>query len=192
MMTTDAARNFVSWGFHNLPELRNQSAEEAAESIGNELLTIDQGLGVEVSDICHGEDRELIVTAFSDPALFSLVRDIVQQLSSVPGWRVIALKPPRGFEFTLTVGKQRVHAKNLEFTPIPSIVAGVRLLVAQKCLVEIAKKPDSKELAWLIVETGIGEELSSKLQLIEFGSNARAKGKQPITKLAEYVENAGW
>ncbi len=189
-MTTEATRMFVSWGLNKLAGLRDESPEEAAEVIGNELLKADEGLGVEVSTVTEGEDRELIVTAFSDRALFSLVQHIAEQLSSVPGWKVIALKPPRGFEFTLTLGKQRLRANSLEFTSIPTVVGGIRLLVAQECLVEMAKAHDREELAWLIVETGIGEELSSRLQHIEFACDANAEAKYPITELAEYVENA--
>jgi len=185
----EPVQSFVSWALEHLPELRDKPAEEAADAIGDAILKVDQGLGVEVSSIDENEDRELIVTAFSDAILFPLVRQIVELLSGVPGWRVIALKPPRGFEFSITVGTQRMRAKTLRFTSIPTIVGGIQLLVAKRILSDMPVEHDCEELAWLIVETGIGEELSSKLQHIEFASAESAKEKQPITKLAEFVSN---
>ena len=40
---------------------------------------------------------------------------------------------------------------------------------------------EREEMAWLIVECGIGEELSAKIKHIEFAGRERAENKHPIT-----------
>jgi hypothetical protein len=90
--------------------------------------------------------------------------------------------------FAITVGKHRIQAKTLEFMPIPDIVGGIQLLVPRTMINTLHSGQDAEELAWLIVETGIGEELSSHLQHIEFSHSEGVKDKRPITALALFVQ----
>ena len=119
-------RNFALWVSANLTRLRHSSAPDVAADLAEELLKIDPRLGVEVSEYVGGQDREVIVTAYSDPSLFQVVRQIVELLSENPGWRFVALKPPRGCAFTITLGDHKLRASTLEFTSILDWVCGVQ------------------------------------------------------------------
>ncbi|NYZ70410.1 hypothetical protein H0A36_30830, partial [Endozoicomonas sp. SM1973] len=133
--------------------------------------------------------REVIITAFSNPELFPIVHEIVKQLKDIDGWSFIALKQPRGFSFKISIGDKQLDVKNLLFTPIPNIPNGIQLVAPDDIAKSLSKGEDSEELAWLIVETGIGEKLTGKLEHIEFAnSDATEKHKRPISELKNYIE----
>jgi hypothetical protein len=186
MMDAQVQR-FVSWASANIGRLRKKRAEDAADAICEQILKVDGGLGVEVSQPCGKEERELIITAFSDPALFPLVPEIVDRMPPAPGWRFIPLKPPRGFDFTNTVGHHKLQASALEFSPIPEIKGGVQLLVPEALMADLPPENDREEMAWLIVEGGIGEVLASLLAHIEFAAAEGISDKRPISELASFV-----
>lgn len=186
-MITQRVQDFVSWMFANLARLRNKPAGEVAEAIGDAIAKVDQRLGIEVGQP-EDQDRELIVTAYSDPTLFPVVLQIVESISDIPGWVFVALKPPRGFAFTVSFGEYRVQAKTLEFRATPDITGGIQLLIPRALFMKLPPGQDTEELAWLTVETGIGEELCSRIQHIEFSYSENVKDRQPITKLADFVK----
>jgi hypothetical protein len=183
-MMSERVQDFVSWVTANMAWFREQTAEEVAEEIGAAILDVDERLGVEVSQPNGDEDREVIVTAFSDLTVFPLVQEIVERIPHIQGWKFIPLKPPRGFDFTLSVGGYELKASKLEFRLIPEIEGGVQLLIPSPLFEMLPVGQEREEMAWLIVEGGIGEELSAKLKLIEFAGMERAKNKHPITELA--------
>jgi len=180
-------QEFVSWALTNMAELRTWPADEVANVISNALLRVDNRLGVEVSEGSVGGGREIIITAYSDRELFPTVHQIVDKIPNVPGWRFVALKPPRGFDFVISLGNNKINANVLSFSPIPDINNGIQLLIPHALYAKFASGGDIEELAWLIVETGIGEELSSKLQHIEFSSSETVQKKKPITELNKYL-----
>jgi hypothetical protein len=175
---------FVSWVHKNLAGLRHQPSAVVADQLGEAILRIDGQLGVEVADD-ESDVREVIVTAFSEPKLFSLVRQITKLLSDVPGWRFVALKPPRGFAFKLSAGPHRIDASSLEFAPIQDIKAGIQLVVPPPVL-EALSEQEAEELAWLVVETGVGEELAGLLRHVEL-SSAQAADQHPIEELGTHI-----
>lgn len=182
--TDDKVKKFVNWVQENLTRLRHEPSAYVADQLGEEILRIDAQLGVEVSED-DNDVREVIVTAFSEPKLFSLVHQITRLLSNLPGWRFIALKPPRGFAFKLSAGQHEIDASALGFASIPDIKGGIRL-VAPAQVLETLSEQETEELAWLVVETGIGEELTGLLQHIEL-SSAQVTGKRPIAELEAYI-----
>ena len=97
MTDRDAATSTIrTWAQQNMQRLRKAPGEQVAEELGNVLVAVNDGLGVEVSDEVN-DDREVIVTAFSDPRLFPEVHRIVQCLVDLPGWRFVALYNRYGF-----------------------------------------------------------------------------------------------
>jgi hypothetical protein len=186
-MISEKVRDFASWVTANLARYRNKPSDEVAEAIGDAILKVDQRLGVEVANQDEDKTTEVIITSYSDASLFSLVHQMVGLLPDVPGWNFGALKPPRGFKFTISINKHKLNVDGIEFSTIPDIVGGVQLLIPQALVENLPLGQDTEELAWLIVETGIGEELSSKLQHVEFSSSENVKDKKPITELQNFV-----
>lgn len=185
-MKVDGAQRFSEYMRGQAGRLRKMDASDAADEIGDLLVSIDHRLGVEVAEDDDSDEREVIVTAFSDATAFDLVELIVAELPNLPGWHFVALKPPRGFDFTVSIENQKLDAKLLEFTPLPE--RGAIALVVPPALVDQVAGAESEELAWLIVETGIGERLAGQVQHVEFVSADRARVKWPIDQLPSYVQ----
>lgn len=180
---------FRQWMVDHASELRRQPPEEAAEEIGDFVQSIDERLGVEVADEVEGNEgpRELVVTAFSDQSAFGLVKSLVEALPELDGWTVTALKPPRGFDFQLDLDGTSIDASTLEFSPAGA-ERGINLLLSGQSSEEVAALDD--ELAWLIVEAGIGEELCARLGEVSFAPWAEARVRWPLRQLAEYVKRS--
>jgi hypothetical protein len=157
---------FLAWAKEHLAGLYGADGEEATDRIHGQLEAVDEALGCEVSQP-GDEPRELIVTAFSDATRFDLVREIVAGLHGVSPWKVIALKPPRGWTFAMTLGNTRLAAGKLRWTSVSGVRGGVRLIPS--VTLPLIDEEQAEELAWLIVETGLGEELSARLKHVEFG-----------------------
>jgi hypothetical protein len=187
-MTPNAAAVdvFARWFRDHRARLHGLAASEAADEIAEALLRVDAQLGVEVAD-GGSEVRELILTAYSDGTRFLLVQRIAAALGPSAGWTIIALKPARGFDFELTLGASVVRAASLRFVPMPGVGHGVRLLV--DAAMPIPDRADAEEIAWLVVETGIGEELAARLAHVELGHSAGDSGERAIIDLAEHVRD---
>jgi len=177
--------DLLRWARENLPQLRHEASAVVADQLGDEVLRVDGQLGVEVGDDSPVV-RDVIVTAFSEPTRFSLVRRITALLGELAGWQFIPLKPPRGFEFRLTAGEQQISASSLEFAPFPEIEGGIHLVAPRAVIAELPEK-EAEELAWLVVETGIGEELAGRLQHIDFSGGDGIVDRHSVRELEEYV-----
>lgn len=186
-MTDDELNNLISWVAKTLPSLGGEEASVVADAIGGQVLSLDQRLGVEVSDHRATQPREIIFTSYSDSSLFQDIRRIVAALPHVSGWQFIALKPARGFDFSINLGGFKLKANRLNFAPIEEIDCGIQLLIPHEMYSRIANTDDAEELAWLITETGIGEELSSKINHIEFADASKNKGGQNIKNIGNFV-----
>ncbi len=99
----------------------------------------------------------------------------------------MALKPPRGFDFSLTVGNSTIDASELAFCPMDEIPSGFQLLACNSIVASLVQSDDAEELAWLIVESGVGEEVAARIQHVEFASIESAATRIPIARLAEYA-----
>ena len=116
-----------------------------------------------------GETREMILTAWSDPAAFDAVRELVAAAPELPGWQIIALKPPRGFAFALDVDGLRIDASELQLEPLAAAedpkLLGIRIYVPS------ASAADDEHLGRvlpLVLETGIGEEAAAQIDHTDF------------------------
>lgn len=94
-----------------------RSAEEPVyDELLEELQGIDEGLYFEFS--AKPGNRELIITAEGDLALFPLVDEIVAAAPSVDGWKVFALKPQLGFPESVAWEGFRVKIADVVFDPL--------------------------------------------------------------------------
>ncbi len=184
------ANVFARWLSENAARLLAAPAAEAADEIGDHILELDDRLGIEVGDPGPDEPqdtpRELVLTAFSDRSAFSLVKEIADTLAAIPGWTIVALKPPRGFEFTTAIGDSELQASTLEFRPTSDDSRAIQLLVPAGLLIHVAVE-DQAEIGWLIIEAGIGEELASSLTGVELIARLETSPRWPMSALAGYV-----
>lgn len=174
---------FGRWFHLNHARLRNAPCEDAAEEIGEQLLRVDNRLGIEIADSDVGDGREAIVTAFSNAKAFELVYELTREIREALGWKFIALKPPRGFDFKLTVNTRELSAETIMFCPHSTVVNGFQLLVPNDIAQQLENSGDAEEIAWLIVESGIGEAAASRIQHLEFSEIESAAVKHPISQL---------
>lgn len=180
--------SFTLWMNENSISLYEGDITTAADSIEDELLKIDAQLGVEVA----GEDeegiREVIVTAFSDSSKFPIIDQLVSFLPEISNWKFVALKPPRGFAFKLAIEDYEFDINTLQFSPIQDAPNSFQLLISSKVLETLPVGGESEEIAWLIVETGIGEKMASQIQHLEFMNDESSSDKYPISELENHIK----
>jgi hypothetical protein len=177
---------FWQWMQDASVELLEADGQTVADTVEERLSEIDSRLGVEVSG--PAEPRELIITAWSDPSAFAAVRELVAAAPPLPGWQIIALKPPRGFEFAIDLDGLKIDANELQFEPLaaeedPKLL-GVRIYVPS------AGEDDDERLGRalpLIMETGIGEEAAAQIDHSEYVAGRGDERALPIGELLRYV-----
>ena len=177
---------FVHWFRLESETLWGMPSVDAAELVSDRLLEIDNRLGIEV-ERSFSSPREMIFTAFSNPEVFELVRDLVRKIGSVSGWKLTALKPARGFNFSITIAGERVRATDILFRIVDEEGTQIQLTIPGVQ----PKGAGSDELAWLLVEGGLGEELASRITHIEFVSKSFDGTARPIAELEEQIRAFG-
>lgn len=164
--------------------LFEQPSLEIIDELTEQLATVDCGISCEVSQVTTCSDRELILTAHGDASRFKLIGTLVQRAPQISGWRVLALKPPRGFSFHVD-GKERLSISDWRFVPLKSSpdfsAFGLRIEMPE----QDARLLDEDSLSF-ILEEGVGEVLLLLCSHIEFGSSETADALS-IHSLAETI-----
>jgi hypothetical protein len=183
------AHEFWRWFKVAESELRCADGQMAADRVEARLRAVDPRIGIEVGE--PGERRELIFTAWSHAEFFPAVRALVAAAPpGLAGWELIALKPPRGFEFAIDVDGLQIDARRLWFDALASPDApgalGIRVYVG------VGVAPSDQRWAQalgLIVETGIGEDAAAQIDYIEpCGGPPADERSLPITELLPFVQ----
>ncbi len=174
------------WFVDSRGPLRRASPNAAAEEIEARFRSWDNRLGVEV---CDDGEREVIVTAGGDSKVFDTVRELVASAPSIRGFRFTPLKPARGFDFVLTVGAVELDASRLFFEPLQSARRPAKLGIRIFASAAAVAVEDLQEAAWLLVETGIGEEAASLIAYLDVCPLPQEQSELlPITSLVgDYV-----
>ena len=186
-MTVD---EFWTWFASEESELRRADGQVIADRVEARLQEVDPRIGIELGE--PDAQRELIFTAWSDAEAFSAVRALVAAapLSSLTGWKLIALKPPRGFGFAIDVDGLQVDARTLWFDPLGAPEApealGLRVYVGVGAP---GSDPRWARALALIIETGIGEDASAQIDYIEpCGGPPADERSLPIDQLLGFVQ----
>ena len=178
------ASSFAEWFRAQAARLRD--SPDAAAEVANAIEAVDSRLGVEVSRADReDEDRELIITGYSEPAVFGAIGEIVDLLGEVPAWSVVALKPPRGFGFNIRIGSTTLGAADLRFRWFKGVDLGLVLIPPTDVLRDLPPPEESEEIGWLIVETGIGERAAALVDHVEFGEDDSTS--RPISELGDLM-----
>ena len=183
------ATEFWQWFESEEPELRGAGGQVVADRVEARLREVDPRIGIEVGE--PGGERELIFTAWSDAEVFPAVRALMSAApKGLAGWKLIALKPPRGFEFTIDVDGLQIDARRLWFDALASPDApgalGIRVYVG------VGVTPSDQRWAQalgLIIETGIGEDAAAQIDYIDpFGGPPADERSMPFTELLPFVQ----
>ena len=186
-MTNMAEADFWRWFVANEQSLRRCSGEVVADRVEKRLQEVDSRLGVEVSH--EANEHELIVTAGGDPEAFPTARELVSKAPKLRHWAISALKPPRGFKFQMSLDGTTVEADQLLFEPLQSAShpqsLGIRLVLPGALQASAAQL---HEVAHLIIETGIGEELAAYVDHVDVATTSvELSTGLPISDLAKYI-----
>lgn len=136
---------------------------------------------------------ELIITAEGDVSQFSKVMELVEAAPDLEGWRVVAFKPPMGFDFTTTHAGIRVDARELWFRPLES----AKQPKALGLLIGVPGYEHSSHDEYLFavkvaLRTALGERTWAKgITHVDVGplqGAPREKGCMQITELPRYIE----
>ena len=166
-----------SWLRPRQAELAAKSPTEVEQAIA---AAIDDDLDVEVRD--EDGERQIVISANRDASRFDRVRELVAAAPSIPRWRFVALRPARGWEFEFHTDR-RVDARALGFAPRKTDAGLViRLLVPNP---EWERWAD---IAWQIVESGIGEEAAAGIASLEVGARGDDDHVMAIESLGNYIK----
>ena len=173
---------FSRWFDERSDELLALPTREAVDAIHARLQDVADGLGVEVGDEQAG--RELVISAGRERDLFPLVDRLCDRLRR-PSWLVHALKPPRGWDFTTTVGDVDIPVAELFFDPLESASRpgelGLRLFAPEPLVEAVC------DAAWWMLETGLGEREAAGLAHVEVAPLTDPDGPLPLRRLGEFL-----
>jgi hypothetical protein len=157
-----------------------------------QLHEIHEGLFFEAS-VPGASPRELVLTAEGDTALFALVEAIAAQAPALPGWQVVALKPPMGFEFGMRYEGFELVPAQMHFMPLVNRdnpeVLGLRIAIPGY----VEELEDECANGVLVVlDTALGERSAAKdIELVEvcaLPEDPDEEGYIPLPQLMNYIE----
>jgi hypothetical protein len=181
-----SASELWRWFSENAARLHGLEGEELVREVYPRVEAIDDRLGVEVSTQADAQGRrELIITAYAARAAIPAVMAIVAEAPEVRGWKIIGLRPAMGFEFSLRNDKGGFDAKDLRFLTSPQ-AEGIRVRLLMPVPIDGMPAQAREQLAWQLVNIGLGEFLASRIDALELAEGKGAEGR-PISELAAWI-----
>jgi hypothetical protein len=181
-----SASELWAWFSENASRLHGLEGEELVREVYPRVEAIDDRLGVEVSTQADPQGvRELIITAYAARAAIPAVMAIVAEAPAVRGWKIIGLRPAMGFEFSLRNATGGFDAKDLRFLASPQ-AEGIRLALLMPVSIDGMPAGQREQLAWQLVNIGLGEFLASRIDALELVEGRGGEGR-PISELAAWI-----
>ncbi len=150
-------------------------------------MAYDPRLGIEVS--ISDPIREVIVTANRNPLAFQAARDLVAGAPQLPNWSFRALKPPQGFDFKTEHDGVELSAGALFFESLKSAKHPKDLCIRVFVPAEFADREETPYIVHVILDTGVGEELASRISYFEIAPLPNDGVKRlAIGKLGAFIE----
>ena len=154
-----AARRFWDWlrrNQHRLDRLQTSNQPFWGEIL-ERLHKVRPDFGFEVSDVSE-DPREFIITAQGHAPSFAGVDGLTAEAPVLPGWRVVPLKPARGFEFAVNYEGMRLDPRDMWFLPLnhPELPRALGLRVAVPDITS-ADIDTVTNAVLVILDTAIGE-----------------------------------
>lgn len=179
-------KDFWEWFEGKSDAFLTQPALALIDEILAELGKVDDGISAELSSYNLDTDRVLIVTSHGDQSRFQTISDLVSEAPLIEGWCFQALKPPRGFSFSVG-GRPSYSFDDWTFVPLRSSAnfeqMGLRIEVPAPDFEHV-----DNEVVLEILEEGVGEVLSSLCTHIET-SLPNTHNAFPLPSLAEALHS---
>jgi hypothetical protein len=163
---------FQTWLAQNKGSLIGADGKSTAALLNDALDSVGEGVAVEVAD----DGSEIIVTADGRKHRFAAAERVSQMLLDA-GLPARALRPPRGFDFSLDADGVEIDASKLRFEL--SREDGNLALQLSGCP-PMASREDGPGWADLVVQTGIGERLAAE---VTYFSWTHKRLRSPIAEL---------
>lgn len=157
------------------------------------LQALHEGLWFEVSAKREEDpERELVITAQGDWALFPLVEAMVAVAPELPGWTPVALKPPMGFEFSISYRGLELDPEDIWFEPLvdpdaPEVL-GLRMAIAG---FNDDQEEDFANGLLLMLDVALGEKSAATevdlVEVIDPPADPDDEGFLPFKELGSYL-----
>ena len=111
MSIAGEATLFATWFSQEHPRLLQMAAEHVADAFYAQLASLGLPFSVEVcrTEQPDGPHYDVIFSAEGERARFGEVRQLVAAAPRLAGFSMTALRPARGFNFTLTAALSLIH-----------------------------------------------------------------------------------
>lgn len=157
------------------------------------LQSVDPALRFEFSDPQDGV-RDLVLTVEGNASKFALVDAMAAAAPSVPGWRIVALKPPMGFDFVTTYEGDRFDPRSMWFLPMTSASrpTALGLRVGLPGLAATTQRR-AENAVWIILDTALGERAAAtSFAMVEVVTLPAEPEKQGYIELPELPAYLAW
>jgi hypothetical protein len=152
------------------------------------LCRVDKRLGIEISEPDLSGVREMILSANGFRELFSAAEELVSAAPELVGWRFIALKPPRGFDFVYRQDGQVLSPSEWSFLPLRDDENNLGLQI----FIPGSETVLSNAILQTIIETGVGEKEFSDIRYLEYTQSPAALGQGSWLRLSSLPEFLEW
>ena len=188
-MTESDIERFWQWFEQRAATMQSEDAA-VVDELHAQLAAIDDSIAVEVAITSAGglPVREVIISGSGQAAAMQKAKAIVAAAPVDRAWRFIALKPPRGFDFTFDYGGTEVDASRLHFDSMKAAGKPELVGIMIYCPNRLLRSKGITDVMWHVVETGLGEEATRSIAMIKVEPESnRPDGALHIHELSDFV-----
>jgi hypothetical protein len=187
-------QNFWDWfqgRFNDFNDLTNTD-QSFWNLAGRRLQRLNKHLRFELSEPDE-TDREFIVTAQGHIEAFPMADALIAHAPRLPGWEFIALKQPKGFDFTFTYEGIAFEPRTMWFGVLgrASRPHDIGLRIGLPNFASASERQSFNAVA-IILETALGERAAAldiqHLDVSALPDRPDAKGWIELHKLPKYIE----
>jgi len=194
-----SASDFWQWFKANntkylfLDEVDDNVKKELLELLLTQLHQFSDKLFYEIGHHPDNADQELVITASGDVNYFDKVEELVSVAPEVKDWKIIAFKPPMGFDFSIEYNGLVFDPAKTWFQPLElenrPLELGLRV-----CYPDYDEEQNEDFIGgtFLMLDAGLGEKSTALdikyLEVTVLPDDPEEEGMLPLTQLPEYIE----
>ncbi len=175
----------------DIDDSEKSEADALLERLDGDLKQYCEGLDFVLGDL-SSKGRSLTFTAGGDTDYFEPLIALCESAPVLDFWDIVAFKPGRGTNVSISFGDYRLSSKNLWFIPLESEeeTEQVGLRVALRDFK--AEDEDLLIAVYSLLEEMLGEYDTATLlgyfELCPLPDDPKSEGFNPLTDLPEYLE----
>lgn len=195
MPQSSHGERFWSWFIANEARIR-RSQPGNREGLLDEILVQLHAYCDELffeTGCADDEVHELVISAEQKTELFDVVVSLVDDAPTIDGWRIIALKPARGFGSTTRHGSAVVAPATSWFLPLEAEHDRTRLGIRVACLNDdVCTAEDLDFAVRIMLANALGERAFAMeihhLEVVAMPENPEAAGYIELVELGNYLD----